>query len=75
MTLNEEKDIRDIVKRLEILDEHDREVVSITVNMLLAIQTVDASKEEKRDERREEKRDERREKEGSADKCTEGTPS
>lgn len=67
MTLNEEKDIRDIVKRLEILDEHDREVVSITVNMLLAIQTVDASKEEKRDERREE--------EGSADKCTEGTPS
>jgi len=67
MTLNEEKDIRDIVKRLEILDEHDREVVSITVNMLLAIQTVDASKEGKRDERRE--------KEGSADKCTEGTPS
>ena len=67
MTLNEEKDIRDIVKRLEILDEHDREVVSITVNMLLAIQTVDASKEEKRDERKE--------KEGSADKRTEGTPS
>lgn len=48
MTSNEEKDIREIVKRLGMLDEHDREVVSITVNMLLAIQTVDASKEDKK---------------------------
>ena len=61
MTVTEEKDIREIAKKLSMLDEHDRGVVSITVNMLLAIKAYDEAKEAQYDERREEK--------GSPDGC------